>query len=81
MRWRTAVRDAAFDAIRDTAMVERKLSPAFARESNLERLKLDETTFRWLLNEDAMATEKTAEGIRLFHADALNLERFVAGRI
>lgn len=65
----------------DTAMVERKLSPAFARESNLERLKLDETTFRWLLNEDAMATEKTAEGIRLFHADALKLERFVAGRI
>ena len=73
--------------------VERKLHPALAQESKLERLKLDEKTFRWLMNENAMATEKTAEGversikpslpegIRLFHADALKLEQFIAGQL
>lgn len=65
----------------DTEIVERKLSPAAARASDRERLNLDEKAFRWLLNENAMATEKTAEGIRLFHADALKLERFIAARI
>src|SRR6058998_2685012 len=47
--------------------IERKLSPALARSSKIERLELDEKKFRWLLNENAMATEKTAEGIRLFN--------------
>jgi transaldolase len=60
-----------------TALVERKLSPEIARESKLERVTLDEKTFRWLLNEDAMATEKTAEGIRNFHADAMKLQKFI----
>jgi transaldolase len=61
--------------------VERKLSPAAARESRAERLELDENRFRWLLNENAMATEKTAEGIRLFNADAVKLQQFVAARL
>ena len=61
--------------------VQRKLSPNLARETNLERLELDEKRFRWLLNENAMATEKTAEGIRLFHADAMRLAHLVSGRI
>jgi transaldolase len=61
-----------------TEPVERKLSPALATEAKMERLHLDEKTFRWLLNENAMATEKTAEGIRLFHADAVRLEQFIA---
>lgn len=64
-----------------TAPVERKLSPEIARQSKLERITLDEKTFRWLLNEDAMATEKTAEGIRNFHADAMKLERFVLEKL
>jgi transaldolase len=59
--------------------VERKLSPATAKENKIERLTLDEKKFRWLLNENAMATEKTAEGIRQFNADALKLEQFLAG--
>jgi len=59
--------------------VERKLGPEMAEQANVERLELDEKKFRWLLNEDAMATEKTAEGIRLFHADAMKLEQFIAG--
>jgi transaldolase len=43
------------------------------------RQRLDEPEFRWQLNEDAMATEKLAEGIRLFTADTLKLEVLLAG--
>jgi transaldolase len=64
-----------------TDPVERKLSPALAQECRLERLELDEKQFRWLLNEDAMATEKLAEGIRLFNADAVKLQQFIAGKL
>src|SRR5438552_15036600 len=52
-----------------TDPLPRKLDPAMAKEARIERLDLDERKFRWLLNENAMATEKTAEGIRLFNAD------------
>lgn len=61
--------------------VERKLSPESAKDSKAKRLELDEKKFRYLLNEDAMATEKTAEGIRKFVADMTKLEKFVAERI
>lgn len=57
--------------------VEQKLSPALALESSLERMSLDEKQFRWLMNEDAMATEKLAEGIRTFNADAVKLQRYL----
>ena len=40
-----------------------------------------ETDFRWEMNEDAMATEKLAEGIRNFHADSLKLERIIEERL
>jgi transaldolase len=63
------------------APVVRKLSPDLARDGKIERLQLDEKKFRWLLNENAMATEKTAEGIRLFNADALKLEQFIAAKL
>jgi transaldolase len=66
---------------KSTAPVERKLSPATAKASTIERLPLDEKKFRWLFNENAMATEKTAEGIRSFNADALKLEQFLAARL
>lgn len=62
-----------------TDPVERKLGPEMTKQAKIERLDLDEKKFRWLLNEDPMATEKTAEGIRLFHADAMKLEQFIAG--
>jgi transaldolase len=58
--------------------VVRKLDPQSARQDKIERLSLDEKKFRWLLNENAMATEKTSEGIRLFNADAMKLEDFIA---
>lgn len=58
--------------------VTRKLSLEAAQASDLEKLSLDEKTFRLMLNDDAMATEKLAEGIRLFCADAVKLEKMVA---
>ena len=63
------------------APLPRKLSPELARESKIEKLPLDEKKFRWLFNENAMATEKTAEGIRLFNADAQKLAQFVAAKL
>ena len=48
-----------------------------AKESKLKKISVDEKTFRWMLNEDAMATEKLAEGIRNFTVDLVKLERQV----
>jgi transaldolase len=56
--------------------VPRRLDPDRARALDIPRVGYDEPAFRWELNEDAMATEKLAEGIRLFTADTLKLERF-----
>ncbi|HVK95976.1 MAG TPA: transaldolase [Noviherbaspirillum sp.] len=60
------------------APVSRKLNLEDAKASDLPKLTLDEKSFRYLLNEDAMGTEKLAEGIRLFCADAVKLEKMVA---
>ena len=57
--------------------VPRMLSPEKAAQLDMPRVKLDETAFRWLLNEDAMATDKLAEGIRRFDADARKLEKLI----
>lgn len=57
--------------------VERKLSPGQASGTDLQKISLDEKAFRLALNDDAMATEKLAEGIRLFCADAVKLEALV----
>ena len=56
--------------------VERKLDPEEAKASPDQLLHLDQKTFRWMHNEDAMATEKLAEGIRKFNADARCLQKF-----
>jgi transaldolase len=61
--------------------LERKLSPEKAKTAKVERLELDEKKFRYLVNEDAMATEKTAEGIRKFAADIVKLDKFVATKL
>jgi len=57
--------------------LEVKLSAEKALSSQVQRLPTDEKSFRWLLNEDAMATEKLAEGIRLFASDLLKLRAMV----
>ena len=61
--------------------VVKKLDEAAAKAATVERLNLDEKTFRYLVNDDAMATEKTAEGIRKFAADIVKLEQFIAGKV
>jgi transaldolase len=59
----------------------RKLDAATARGMTIDRLRLDEKTFRWLHNEDAMGTEKLAEGIRHFSADLVKLEKYIQQRM
>lgn len=57
--------------------LEKKLDPTWAQDSDLERITLSEPLFRFLCNEDAMATEKLAEGIRIFAEDVRKLEWFL----
>jgi transaldolase len=61
--------------------VTRELDQVKARESKEPRLHLDEKTFRWMHNEDAMATEKLGEGIRKFNSDAQHLQQFALARV
>lgn len=60
-----------------TDTVERVLSPEAAAAADLEKVSFDEKSFRLALNEDAMATEKTAQGIRGFAADIVKLENLI----
>jgi transaldolase len=62
-------------------IVERKLDSVKALASKEQRLHLDEETFRWMHNEDAMATEKLAEGIRKFNSDAHHLQEFALSQV
>src|SRR5215472_7598368 len=66
---------------KSTDAVDRKLTPEKAKTAKVDRLELDEKKFRWLLNENAMATDKTAEGIRKFAVDVVKLEKFVASKL
>lgn len=61
--------------------LERKLDPAKAKGAEVKRLEFDEKKFRYLVNDNAMATEKTAEGIRKFAADIVKLEKFIASKL
>jgi transaldolase len=61
--------------------VPRRLSVDTAKASDAKKIHLDEKTFRWMHNEDAMATEKLAEGIRKFYADARKLEQYAQARV
>jgi len=58
-----------------------KLDAAAAQGLEIAAIKLDEKAFRFQFNEDAMATEKTAEGIRKFAADIVKLEKFIAAKL
>jgi transaldolase len=66
---------------KDQGTLERKLSPEAARRNAPSRMSLDEKSFRYMLNEDAMATDKLAEGIRLFAQDLTKLRELVSKRI
>ncbi|MBI6795873.1 transaldolase [Pseudomonas syringae] len=65
----------------DTGTLERKLTPDNAGEKRLDTVKnLTESQFRWASNEDAMATEKLAEGIRQFARDQEKLEALLSAK-
>lgn len=57
--------------------VSRKLSPEQSKGMDIKKITLDESTFRLMLNDNAMATEKLGEGIRNFAKDAAKLEQTV----
>jgi len=62
--------------------LERKLDPAKAAQACKEpKIHLDEKTFRWMHNEDAMASDKLSEGIRKFNADAVKLESYAVTQV
>ena len=61
--------------------VSRRLSVESAKSSDAQKIAMDEKTFRWMHNEDAMATDKLAEGIRKFYVDARKLEEYVLGLV
>jgi transaldolase len=61
--------------------VTRQLSAGEAKASGVQKIPMDEKTFRWMLNEDAMGTEKLAEGIRKFTEDIIKLEGLIARKL
>ena len=61
--------------------VPKKLDADAAAKLDIEKIEMDQSTFRWMLNEDAMATEKLAQGIRGFAADLDKLRVFLAEKI
>ena len=61
----------------DFSTIEVKLNEKSAMDSPVEKMEMDESIFRFKLNEDAMATEKLAEGIRRFSADMISLEELL----
>src|SRR5437763_13369333 len=77
------VSPALLEELQKTAgTLTRKLSLETAAANCQEpKLALDEKAFRWMLNEDPMATDKLSEGIRLFAADTLKLEKFIAPKL
>ena len=62
-------------------VLPRKLIASEAKEMDIPKIDMTENAFRWMMNEDAMATEKLAEGIRGFAADIAKLEVVVQARI
>lgn len=65
------------DLEKDHECITKQLDEAVAKKAPLEEIKIDEAIFRWLLNEDQMATEKLSDGIRKFAADSLKLEKML----
>ncbi len=57
--------------------VPRKLDPEAAKKMSIEKINLDEKTFRWMLCDNAMASDKLYEGIRTFSKDIVKLEKLI----
>ena len=61
--------------------VTQKLDPEAAKAADIEKIDVSEKSFRWLMNEDAMATEKLSQGIRVFGQDMLKVREIVAEKL
>lgn len=61
--------------------MKRHLSEEVAKKSDLQKISLDESKFRWMLNEDQMATEKLSDGIRKFAVDVRKLEALLREKL
>lgn len=61
--------------------ITQKLNPKNVETLEIEKIATDEASFRWQMNEDAMATEKLSEGIRKFSVDLVKLEAFIAAKM
>ncbi|QZA58589.1 transaldolase [Candidatus Rhabdochlamydia porcellionis] len=61
--------------------LKRKLDPESAKKTVINQITLNEKSFRWHLNENAMATEKLSEGIRVFAKDSLKLKKLIEQKI
>ena len=59
------------------ATIERRLDPAAAKQAKIHAATFNEAEFRYALNDDAMASDKLAEGIRAFAADAVRLDAMI----
>jgi transaldolase len=68
------------DLERTEGILERKLSPEKAYETDVKKTVMDQKKFRWLMNEDIMASEKLAEGIKKFNEDVAKLESLLLRR-
>ena len=62
-------------------IVEKKLDSDSSKHLDLHKVHMNESSFRWMMNEDAMATEKLAEGIRNFAADIVKLENIIKKKV
>lgn len=65
----------------NTASIDKKLSFELSEKMDIAKLKIDEKTFRYLLNDDAMASEKLSEGIRKFVQDTQRLEELIIKKL
>jgi transaldolase len=64
-----------------TDTIVKKLDASAVADMDIEKIDMDEKTFRWMMNEDPMATDKLAEGIRNFAADIVKLENIVKSKM
>lgn len=69
----------SLDSSNDT--IYEALNEASAKDLDIEKTHLDESTFRWLMNEDQMATDKLSDGIRKFAADSIKLENILKEKL
>jgi transaldolase len=65
----------------DSSLITEKLNAEKSKELNIERVKIDEKSFRWMHNSDPMAVDKLSDGIRKFAEDIEKLEKLLRGKL